>query len=164
MKTLLIIRHGKADWPSPGQHDQERPLTATGIKRTEKIAEFLKSRHILPDLIISSKAVRAAATAEILADGLGYNKSLIKFEKSIYHATYTEIFDLFFEIPESVQKLAIIGHNPTLTDFSNLFLEHPIDNLPTTGVVCMSFDTDNWNTLEKAPVKTDFIIFPKLIH
>jgi phosphohistidine phosphatase len=164
MKTLLIIRHGKADWPSPGQHDQDRPLTQTGIKRTEKIAEFLKTKRIKPDLIIASRAVRAAETAKVLADGIGYDKSLIRFEKSIYHSTHTDILELFYEIPETVQTLVIVGHNPTLTDFSNLFLEHPIDNLPTTGVVCLLFDTYSWTSLEKAPVKSDFIIFPKLLH
>jgi phosphohistidine phosphatase len=55
----------------------------------------------------------------------------------------------------------IVGHNPSLTDFVNLFLKSPIDNLPTSGVVSFSFETDSWEKIPAARRKTNFILIPK---
>lgn len=164
MKTLLIVRHAKADWQMPGQKDQDRPLINRGIKRTELISDFLKNKNINPDLIVASSAIRAAQTAKLLAKGLDFNESKIIFNPDIYHWSHVDLFDVFLEIPDDVNTMILVGHNPTLTDFSNIFLDHPIENLPTTGVVCISFDTNVWSDIRKSTTKTEFVIFPKMLQ
>ncbi len=55
----------------------------------------------------------------------------------------------------------IVGHNPALTDFANSFLKTPIDNLPTSGVVSVSFETDQWEKIPLSSRKVNFVIIPK---
>ena len=60
-KTLLIMRHGKADGQIGGRKDIERPLTDLGRKRTAVVANELVKKKVLPQFIISSPAARAPA-------------------------------------------------------------------------------------------------------
>ncbi len=71
------------------------------------------------------------------------------------------ILNQFYDLPDRFDSVMIVGHNPSLTDFVNLFLKSPIENLPTSGVVSFTFDTDKWEKLADAGRKTNFVLFPK---
>lgn len=163
MKTLYLIRHAKASWDMPGVSDADRPLIQKGVKRTHLIVEFLKNKATTIDLIISSPAVRAIETAKIIAAGLNYPVSGIKTDRKIYDGYYDRILDVVYATSNSVNSLMIFGHNPTITQLANLFLHPGIDNMPTTGVVCLSFDTDKWEQIPSVEAKQDFIVFPKML-
>jgi len=64
---LLIIRHSLAidisEWIC---HDLERPLVEKGIKRAKKFFKYISKIYPEIDFIITSKALRAKQTAEIL--------------------------------------------------------------------------------------------------
>ncbi len=117
--------------------------------------------HIKVDYIISSHAVRALETAKILAHALKYPIENIKVDSHIYHANGDAILNQFHDLPDRFDSVMIVGHNPSLTDFVNLFLDSPIENLPTSGVVSFSFDTDHWEKVPVSDRKTNFILFPK---
>lgn len=161
MKTIYIIRHGKSSWDNPELPDEKRPITERGKKRTKKVAEFLVSQHINVDGIFSSHAVRAFETAKIIASGLNFPLNKIIINPHIYHANSDSLTDQIFALPETFHSIVIVGHNPTLTDFVNQFLVEPIENLPTSGVVSISFDTETWEDIPLAKRKTNFILFPK---
>jgi len=57
----------------------------------------------------------------------------------------------------------IVGHNPALTDFINQYLKEPIENLPTSGIVGISFETDKWEEIPLAKHHVDILLFPKEI-
>jgi phosphohistidine phosphatase len=161
MKTIYIVRHAKSSWNQTDMTDEKRPLMEKGKKRTKKVIDYLHKNHIEVDYIITSHAVRAYETAKILAHGLKYPIGNIKVDPQIYHADGDSILNQFYDLPDRFESVMIVGHNPSLTDLVNLFLTSPIDNLPTSGVVSFSFDTDQW---EKVPVsvrRTNFILFPR---
>lgn len=164
MKTLLIVRHAKSSWEYPELPDHERPLLEKGKKRTRKIIEFLQTKKITPDFIISSSAIRARETAKYIAKSLGYPANEIKLDPSLYHADCQLLFDQFLDLSDEYKTLIMVGHNPTLTNFVNHFLQPPIDWLPTSGVVCLSFETDTWENIRTVPVNIDFVVFPKLLN
>jgi phosphohistidine phosphatase len=161
MKTIYIVRHAKSSWNMIDMPDENRPLMEKGKKRTRKVVDYLQENHIKVDYIISSHAVRAYETAKILAHALKYPVENIKVESQIYHSDGNGILNQFYNLPDRFDSVMIVGHNPSLTDFVNLFLTSPIDNLPTSGVVCFDFDTDHWGKLPMASRKTKFILFPK---
>jgi phosphohistidine phosphatase len=161
MKTIYIIRHAKSSWNTADMPDEQRPLMEKGKKRTKKVIDFLHENHIRVDYIISSHAVRAYETAKILAHALKYPIENIKIDPQIYHANGDAILSQFYDLPDRYDSVMIVGHNPSLTDFVNLFLKSPIDNLPTSGVVSFSFDTEHWEKVPLASRKTNFILFPK---
>ena len=161
MKTLYIVRHAKSSWKFPELPDDERPLLEKGKKRTRKVIDYLTTRGVSLDLIISSHAVRAWDTARILAHALGYPEDNIMVSRQVYHATASQLYDQFFDLSDEVNNLMIVGHNPAFTNFANDFLDEKIEWLPTSGIVSVSFDTPIWANFRMAKRKTNFIVAPK---
>ena len=48
-KTVYIMRHGKSSWDDFNVEDHDRVLLAVGIKKTKKVADFLKSKGMLSE-------------------------------------------------------------------------------------------------------------------
>src|SRR6202789_528504 len=71
---LYLVRHGiaidRSDPKSPAEAD--RPLTAEGVRKTRSAALGLRELEAKPDVLITSPYVRAAQTAEIFAEALGF--------------------------------------------------------------------------------------------
>ena len=163
MKLLYIVRHAKSSWDFPELSDHERPLLEKGKKRTRKMIEFLKSKKAKPDIIISSSALRARETAGYFAVGLGLSQEDVIIDPTLYHADYERIFDQFIDLSDQNNAVMLVGHNPAFTNFVNLFLVPPIDWLPTSAVVCLSFDTNHWDEIKNSGYEVKFVAYPKLI-
>jgi phosphohistidine phosphatase len=150
MKTLYIVRHAKAMLRSADRDgDFDRQLVEKGINRSNKLIEHLIQLEENIDLIISSPAIRAVETAKMIATGLKYPIDSIQEENGLYTENESFIFDLLFQISDNVERIMIVGHNPTLTNFLNYFLEKPIDWLRTSSVACLVFDTNDWAEITK---------------
>jgi len=164
MKTLYIARHAKSSWNNPGLEDHERPLLEKGKKRTRYIVNYLLENKCSIDLIMSSHAVRANETAKIIAHGLSYPDDKIMVSRSLYFGHPDNFFDVFYDLSDDVESLMMVGHNPGFTTFANYFLDKKIDNLPTSGVVCIEFDTDSWENILDSKRKVKFVVSPKSLR
>ncbi len=164
MKKLYIVRHAKSSWDYPELSDHDRPLLEKGKKRTKLINDYLISNHIKVDFIISSPAVRALETAKFIARAIDYSIDEIKVDPQIYHANVNKLEDQFYDLSDHYQSVMIVGHNPTFTSFANLFLDTSIDWLPTSGIVCIEFDTDYWDKIFESKRKTIFVISPRMFR
>jgi phosphohistidine phosphatase len=163
MKKLYLVRHAKASWDMPGLSDIDRPLLPKGIKRTNLVIEYLKNNDTRPDIMISSPAVRAFETAKLIANGLDFPLSKIKTDRKIYDGYYDRMLDLIYGTHNEAGSLMLFGHNPTMTHLANLFLNPGIESMPTSCVVCISFDTDKWETIPAVEAKREFVVFPKML-
>ena len=67
IKKLYIVRHGKSTWDYESTSDIDRPLKERGIKDAYSMSERLLDKIQIPELIISSNAIRALHTATIFA-------------------------------------------------------------------------------------------------
>ncbi len=161
MKSLYIIRHAKSSWDFTELSDEERPLIEKGMKRAKKIGNYLKDNNVKADIIISSHANRAFQTAQIIAKKIDYPQEKIKIDKKIYGTGIDNLFNTIFGISNDFKCAFLFGHNPTFTNIANYFLDERIDNLPTAGLVCVEFDTDNWNEIVNAIKLNNYVIFPK---
>lgn len=157
------MRHAKSSWGEPGLDDFDRPLLEKGKKRTKNIIDFLLTKKVSLDMILSSPAVRAIETAKILAHGLNLPLENIREEKKIYTADAEQLEDLFFDLPKSVNNLMLVGHNPTMTHFANTFIEQKIDFMPTSAIVGLEFDLDDWADFRSSKPTLKFMIFPKML-
>lgn len=163
MKKLYIVRHAKSSWEEPGVPDLHRPLVPKGIRKTGLVIDFLRQQETVIDLMISSPAVRAFETARLIAAGLGYPVSEIRVERKIYDGFYDRILDLIYATPNNVGSLMIFGHNPTFTHLANLFLHPGIEAMPTSCVVCISFDTGKWEDIPSCEPRKEFVVFPRML-
>ncbi|MCX6250612.1 MAG: histidine phosphatase family protein [Bacteroidetes bacterium] len=163
MKTLILMRHAKSSWEEPGIGDIKRPLIPAGIRKTQLIINYFTDKKITPDLMISSPAKRAHETAKLIAKGTGYPLDKIRLDRKIYEEYTDKILDIIYDTDDHLTQLMIIGHNPTITRLANLFLHPGIEMLPTSGVVCISFDTDKWDDIPVSHSKEEFVVFPKML-
>ena len=83
MKSVLILRHAKSSWKDPNLPDHDRTLNKRGKRDAPLMGRLLKKEHLVPDVIISSTAIRARSTAEVVAKASGYKGEII-MDKSLY--------------------------------------------------------------------------------
>ncbi|MCC7070464.1 MAG: histidine phosphatase family protein [Deltaproteobacteria bacterium] len=79
MRELLLVRHGQAEAAAFGG-DAARALTAEGRAAIDAVGRGLAALGLVPDLIWHSPFVRAAQTAELLANALAISSSLVRQE------------------------------------------------------------------------------------
>ena len=163
MKTIYIVRHAKSSWGDFSISDHERTLTQVGVNKTKKVIDFFNKNNVKPSVIICSSAIRAVETAKLIAQGINYDVNQIITNASLYHADVNDIYNELFGVDNKLNSAMIIAHNPTLTDFANEFAVPVIDNLPTTGVICVEFETDNWHEITNAKYKVKFVVFPRML-
>ncbi len=164
MKTLYLVRHAKSSWEEPGVPDAQRTLTPKGIRKSGLVIEYLRKHGVTADLMITSPALRAHETAKIFATGLGYPVPKIRTDRKIYDGYYDRILDIIYGTSNDIRSLMIFGHNPTITQLANLFLHPGIEDMPTSCVVALSFDTAKWEDIPSKEAVNDFIIFPKMLN
>lgn len=161
MKTLLIIRHAKAE-SAFTLNDFERPLNDRGKKDAPIIAKRVRQRNINIDAFISSPAKRAKKTAELFCETLGGNTNEIIYISALYHAP-AEIFSTVVkEVADTYDCIALFAHNPGITHYVNqLVSDITIDNMPTCAVFAVKAQGNTWKEFEKAKKEFLFFDYPK---
>ncbi|MEO0472233.1 MAG: histidine phosphatase family protein [Bacteroidota bacterium] len=143
MKTLVIARHAKSDWPE-SVADIDRPLKPRGIKDATWLGELLKQQEFQPDHIISSPANRARSTAQIIADQVRYTKELA-IERSVYYEGAGQLLSLIQDLPEQHETVMIFGHNPTMENVVRYLLQADAHyEMPTCGMACFESYGRSW--------------------
>ena len=112
---LYIVRHGIAvdrnDPKSP--LEAERPLTAAGVQKTRAAALGLRALDVKPDDVITSPYVRAAQTAEIFAEALGFPPEKIRVNETLKPAANPA--EILKEIARlKAREVMCFGHAPHL--------------------------------------------------
>jgi len=161
MKQLYLIRHAKSDWSDESQSDLDRGLNQRGQKDILLMANALKEKKVLPDLILSSSARRAKLTAKGLAENINYTGK-IHYRDELYMAAPLQIIEIIKEIKDKYDTVFIFGHNPELTELTDLMVDDHIDNVPTLGIVALSIPIKHWKRFKPEKAKLDFFIYPRM--
>lgn len=161
MKTLYLMRHAKSSWDFEGLSDHDRPLNNRGRKAAPLMGRELVAREIEIDLLLSSSAVRALTTATLMAKELEYDPEKIAVEEQIYKADKRELLDIIRGIPNQFDRVMLVGHNNTITDFANMLSPEMIPNIPTAGIVALNFACTTWREISKENATFEFFDYPK---
>jgi phosphohistidine phosphatase len=160
-RRLFIIRHAKSSWDYEGLADIHRPLSERGIRNASTMAHRLQDLGMIPELLLSSPATRALNTALIMSRVWGLPPAALQIHDAIYEAYPGDLDQVLAVASPRVKALAIYGHNPTFTMYSNQFLEKPLDNLPTAGVTIVSLESEGWSGLDRSMVTETYVDYPK---
>ncbi len=161
MKTIYLVRHAKSDWGNASTGDFDRTLNERGMKNAPVMAARLKKKGILPELVISSPATRALTTAEFFSETLGYPEEKIQKRMEIYRGGVLDLLKIVQQIPDLYDSAMLFGHNPTLTEFSNLLTGSYTENLVTCGVIKIELDIESWKSANPDSGKLSWYDFPK---
>lgn len=161
MKTIVIVRHAKSSWDVPSLDDHQRPLANRGLRDAPLMGARLAEWGPPVDRVISSSAVRALTTAELVTEEMGLPWDEIQVEDDLYHATEYEMLDLIREQDDYLDGLMLFGHNPGMTYLVNDLSDLDLDNLPTCGVVVLQFEVESWLEIGDVLASSAKVDFPK---
>ena len=162
MKRVVIVRHAKSV-PYGYEDDFNRDLRDRGVNDAKLVSQELKKEGILPDIMISSPALRAIKTARIFAENLGFNQKNIREMEKIYHGlTSGEFLDVIRELPGDAEAVFFFGHNPDFQIFTGNLLENYTENMPTCATIGIDFNIEKWEFAEARTGKMAFRLIPKM--
>ncbi len=161
MKTLFLVRHAKSSWKDHSLADRDRPLNKRGKRDAPEMGRRLAARGGAPDLIVSSPAVRALATARVVADAVVYPTREIVEDERLYMASADGLLDGIRGLDDRFDRVFLFGHNPGLTDLVNDLSEDEIENVPTCGVVEFRVEVERWKDLGSEAVERVDFDYPK---
>ena len=160
MKTLFLVRHAKSSRDDPSLPDRDRPLDDRGKQDAPRMGRRLARRDVKPDLLLSSPALRALTTAELIAEEVGYKRKDIVVDDRLYASDADDLLAVIRALDRKLDCVMLFGHNPEFTDLARRLSSEIID-MPTSAVVEFNFDTKAWSDVgEVEPVKA-VLDYPK---
>jgi phosphohistidine phosphatase len=143
MKTLLLVRHAKAEPAALGQSDHDRSLDKRGIGAAQDLAQHLVKEGVKVDCLLVSSAKRTCMTASLLLEAISVDPAQVRVLDSLYLASAQHLMDRIHKTDDDIDTLMIIGHNPGLEDLANAF--YPVvKELGTAQMVHVTLNTAQW--------------------
>jgi phosphohistidine phosphatase len=158
-RTLLILRHGKSLRGPEYATDFERPLAPRGIQAAKQMGRFIKQRGLIPQLILSSRAVRALSTAELLLAELPEAKLVPHPE--IYNAAVSDLHEVINELDDKFNRVMLVGHNPTFELFVDDLLGGFDGELKTCSLAVIECPSDAWWDVSTVDCKLAGLYHPR---
>jgi len=161
---LHLLRHAKSSWKDESLADRDRPLAGRGRRAAAAMAEHFAAQGIVPGLVLCSTAVRTHQTYARLELG----DVPVRYEPGIYGASADDLLTLLRTVPDTVDTLLMIGHNPGLEDLA-LLLARPSaerDDLalkfPTGALATLELDAGTrWSGLAPAGATLTAFVRPR---
>lgn len=144
-RHLLLIRHAKSDWGDPSLSDFDRPLNTRGERDAPLMGDRLAASGIHPDRMVSSPAKRARSTAKAIARGLHFPVRDIEWVSELYQASPADILHVIRTCPKHVATLAVIGHNPGISELACKLSREITEEMPTCAIIHLTGKFDDWD-------------------
>jgi phosphohistidine phosphatase len=163
MKTLVILRHAKAQPDAPAG-DWARELTARGLRDAAAMGTHVQGLVGTPDAIVTSDARRAQQTAELAAEATGFTPPLT-LEPRIYGADLATLLRLVRRLPEEAEHVLLVGHNPGFEELAAALANAgtAVDRLPTAGLAHLEFAATRWDEVRPGSGHLRELATPKTI-
>jgi len=149
MRKLILIRHAKSSWKHPELDDHERPLNKRGERDSLTIARHLQAQSEI-----------ALDLAQTISD-FCYT-SLIP-DLSFYTFDTDELLEILRSLPNEASQVAVVGHNPAITQAVNRLTASQLLNVPTSGVVTIECPIEEWHQLDEGLCELLSVTTPKTL-
>ena len=143
MMRVYLVRHGVAvDRDDPNcPSDPERPLTPKGMKKTHTAALGLFALGVKPDVMLTSPWLRAAQTAEIFSEVIGFSSNkIVRTDALKGNSTPAELLRELAKL--KAKEVMCFGHEPHLHLVIGQILHTSarITELKKAGVACLDLE------------------------
>ena len=105
----------------------------------------MREYGLIPDVVISSDAVRARLTAEAVVEAARYAGEIL-LDQRLYVASPADILSLLRTVGEKAETVMIVGHNPGLEELVAQ-LTGDWQDLPTAALAQIILPIDKWRDL-----------------
>lgn len=152
-KTLLVMRHAKSSWKTPGLTDHQRPLNKRGLGDAVRMARWLFDQNLVPEHIFYSSAVRTTMTSTLMNE---------RFEAlQAPPVMVTEVDDFYLArwkvyiselsprlLKDTAETVMVLGHCPGVEDLVEALTDQWV-TMPTAAIARLSYNHDSWEQLKK---------------
>ena len=160
-RRLLILRHAKSDWSSAYGADRNRPLAPRGEAAAALIGRFVAAAGLVPELLLSSPAVRARTTAELAAEA-GAWATPVRIRDGFYGGGGEAVLAALHEVDPAVGTVAVVGHEPVWSSLVAGLSGGGRVRFPTAALACLTTDT-LWSDLSWGRMELVWMVTPKLL-
>ena len=144
-KLLLILRHAKSSWEFEELSDHDRPLNNRGRRDAPLMGRKLLKEQLVPQIIISSSAVRAHSTAKKVAKACGYEDEIL-IDPALYGSGYSDYLNVLINQEDKHDIIMLVGHNPISEQLVEV-LTGEIVTMPTCAIACISLPITSWKQI-----------------
>ena len=161
MLSLILFRHGKSDWDKPFASDHERPLASRGRDGANCMGRFLAQTRQLPDLAITSSAVRARDTLA-LAMKAGRWDCPTRIDSALYETAPEAMLTWLHSIEEQPERLLLTGHEPTWSGLAGRLIGGALLKVPTAAMLRIDFEIEHWQQVDFGQGELRWLMPPRL--
>ncbi|WP_017297443.1 SixA phosphatase family protein [Nodosilinea nodulosa] len=160
-KRLILFRHGKSDWEAGYGRDRDRPVAERGITAAKTMGKLLAAAGQVPDLAITSSAVRARTTLELAAEAGGWSCP-VEITDDLYEASVKQVLEVIYQVPDQHSSVMLVGHQPTWSDAITYFMGGGAVQMPTAVMACLEFEVTTWAKVEAGRGVLLWLLPPRL--
>jgi phosphohistidine phosphatase len=144
--TLILTRHAKSDWGTPGQPDYDRPLNDRGRRSAKALGAWLAETGPHPAEVIVSGARRTVETWTGMAVAFDPAPP-VRVDRRLYDAPAERMMEVLRGA--AADPVLLIGHNPGIGEFANRLAIAPpanerFEDYPTGATTVFRFFRDAW--------------------
>ncbi len=158
---LLILRHAKSDWGASYGSDRDRPLAPRGVEAAGIMGRFVSEIGISPDLVLTSPAERARATAGLAASAGGW-VAPVEIREGFYGGGAGAVLAALRDVPQVAGNVVVVGHEPVWSGLVSGLTGGGRVRFPTAALACLSGEAD-WATLDWGHMEQRWLVTPKLL-
>lgn len=147
MKRLFVLRHAKSSWKDETLPDHERPLNKRGKRTAPLMGRLMREKDLLPQLILSSTALRCRQTVEAVIEESGFDGP-IRWLDEFYMAGPEAYLDALAGLEEEISEVMVVGHNPGLEELIE-DLTGQYEALPTGSLALLELAVKHWSDLKE---------------
>ena len=170
MLRLMLLRHAKSDWSSPGMQDAARPLTERGEAAARLMGGYMARHSLIPQRVLCSPARRTRETWAGIAAQWRAEVEVV-FEERLYAATPQTLLSIVRSQDATARTLLVIGHNPGLQATAERLIaagdvelrERLREKYPTAALAIIDFAVDKWGRLHNRSGRLDRYVTPRSI-
>jgi len=104
---------------------------------------------LIPNLMVTSAAVRAFQTAQIIAEQIRYPAEEIQEDPELYDASVRIFLRIVNELDVNCQSVLFVGHNPTVSYMAELLTGETVGNMEPGSLVEIHFPMDSWKEVSQ---------------
>lgn len=161
VRNLVLIRHAKSSWDNAKLKDHERPLAERGEAACKVMG--MNNLSLLSEIeqCYCSTALRAMQTIEQLNKSAKITSMPIDYNDRLYTFDWQGLLSSISYFSDDYSTVAIVGHNPAMTDFVNEFSDKKVSNMSTCAIAELAFSISSWRNIEEAEAKLVYFDRPK---
>ena len=143
-RQLLLCRHADAVSASYSGPDFHRELSTLGLAQAQHAGEWISAHYPGLRFILASTAVRAYATARVIAAACALPDEAVLPDARLYDASALALLQVLSELPESCRTALLVAHNPGLNYLASSLSGHYGVTLGTAHVLQLQLDIPDW--------------------